>query len=342
MGADQSQAHLFSIMTSHAKWQNMATETVYKQIKQWNTNILYDATSKIILAISNALVVLIVSVKVLNSEFSIGMMVAYLSLKTQLEQRSLSILEIYLSYRMLDVHLERVSDITDTTPEIVEKREGEYRIRSVRLSNVCYAYSAFESDVISNLTLTINEGEYVAIVGPSGIGKSTLLKLITGLIQPSSGQIAFKIQPDGSLSPEEARNGIGVVLQDDTLFAGTIGENISNFDEMPDQNLIEEVSRAAQIDTDIKEMPMSYETLVGDMGANLSSGQIQRILIARALYRKPKLMEMDEGTRNLDLATEAAVNKAIQSLPLTRIIAAHRPETIATADRIYMMSKGTL
>ncbi len=131
-------------------------------------------------------------------------------------------------------------------------------------------------------------------------------------------------------------------MQDDQLFAGSIGENISFFDPQPDHARIEACARRAAVHEDIATMPMQYNTLVGDMGTVLSGGQKQRVLLARALYREPRILVLDEATSHLDVARERSVNEAVRALKLTRIIVAHRPETIATADRVVALGGGRI
>jgi ATP-binding cassette subfamily B protein RaxB len=141
---------------------------------------------------------------------------------------------------------------------------------------------------------------------------------------------------------ESMRRMIGTVLQDDVLFAGSIGENISFFDPEANQAWIEECAGRAAIHADLTAMPMGYNTLVGDMGTVLSGGQKQRVLLARALYKRPKILFLDEATSHLDLEREQAVNASIKALDLTRIIIAHRPETIASADRVLTLREGRI
>ena len=129
-------------------------------------------------------------------------------------------------------------------------------------------------------------------------------------------------------------------MQDDQLFAGSIADNISFFDPLPDRDAIESHARLAAVHDDIAAMPMGYNTLIGDMGAALSGGQKQRILLARALYKQPRILFLDEATSALDVQRERAVNEAIRSLKLTRVVIAHRPETIASADRVIVLQGG--
>ena len=159
-------------------------------------------------------------------------------------------------------------------------------------------------------------------------------------MQPSEGEILVGGEPLKRIGGERYRAMIGVVMQDDQLFAGSIADNISFFAETPDLARIEECGRLAAVHDDILAMPMGYGTLVGDMGTVLSGGQKQRVLIARALYRRPAILLLDEATSHLDVSREEAVNAAIRAKRVTRIIVAHRPETIRSSDRVIVLNKG--
>jgi ATP-binding cassette, subfamily B, bacterial CvaB/MchF/RaxB len=188
--------------------------------------------------------------------------------------------------------------------------------------------------VLKDVHLKIEEGEAVAIVGPSGCGKTTLLKVMLGLLPPTEGEVSIGGMNIAHLGMKAYRDMIGTVMQEDQLFADSIAENICFFDPEPDQAWMVACAQLAAIHEDIMGMPMRYETLIGDMGTVLSGGQKQRVLLARALYKKPKILFLDEATGHLDVARERRVNEAIRQLKLTRVIIAHRPETIAAADRV--------
>jgi ATP-binding cassette, subfamily B, bacterial CvaB/MchF/RaxB len=181
-----------------------------------------------------------------------------------------------------------------------------------------------------------------AIVGLSGGGKTTLLNVMLGIHPPTEGEVLVGGMRLKDLGLDAMRQMIGTVLQDDVLFAGSIADNISFFDPAADPAWIEECANLAAIHADIAAMPMGYNTLVGDMGTVLSGGQKQRVLLARALYKRPKILFLDEATSHLDLEREQAVNASIKALNMTRIIVAHRPETIASADRVISLREGKI
>ena len=196
--------------------------------------------------------------------------------------------------------------------------------------------------VLKNLNFRVRAGESVAIIGPSGGGKTTLLKLIAGLLTPTEGEILVNTTPLARLGLAEYRSKVGIVMQDDQLFNGSIAENISFFSESPDHELIAACARMAALHDDIAAMPMGYNSLTGDMGNTLSGGQKQRVLIARAFYRRPSMLLLDEATSHLDIERERAVNTAMRSFQITRIIIAHRPETIRAAERVIEIENGAV
>jgi ATP-binding cassette, subfamily B, bacterial CvaB/MchF/RaxB len=194
--------------------------------------------------------------------------------------------------------------------------------------------------VLQGVTLSIEPGESVAIVGPSGGGKTTLLKLMLGILAPGSGEIRVGGLPLSQLGLAQWRSMVGTVMQDDALLTGSVIDNISFFDASPDIDWVMECARVAAVHDEIEAMPMGYHTLIGDMGASLSGGQKQRVLLARALYKRPQVLLLDEATSALDIERERVVNQNIRKLNLTRVIVAHRPETIASAARVVVLNEG--
>jgi ATP-binding cassette subfamily B protein RaxB len=215
-------------------------------------------------------------------------------------------------------------------------------IPPIELRDVSFAYSDAEPEVLSGVNLRIEAGESVAIVGPSGCGKTTLLKIILGIHAPQGGELLIGGVPLSQLGLRSWRDMVGVVMQDEPLFSGSIAENISFFDLQADAEWVERCARIASVHDDIEAMPMGYHTLIGDMGSSLSGGQKQRILLARALYKRPRILLLDEATSALDVDGERLVNQAVRQLALTRVIVAHRPETIASAGRVVALHGGRI
>ncbi|WP_157640559.1 ATP-binding cassette domain-containing protein, partial [Burkholderia ubonensis] len=279
--------------------------------------------------------------------FSAGMLVAYISFADQFVGRGSGLIDALIEFRMLRLHGERLADIVLT--EVEADMEGSVAHMpstqreappAISVRNLRYRYAEGEPWVLDGCSFDIAAGESVAIIGPSGQGKTTLAKLLLGLLDPHEGTIAVDGVDIRHLGLQHYRDRIGCVMQDDILFAGSIADNICFFDLDPDLARIEEAARLAQIHDDIAAMPMGYQSLVGDMGSSLSGGQCQRVLLARALYRRPDILVLDEATSHLDVARELAINEAVSAMPITRILIAHRPETIRSAERALLLENG--
>jgi ATP-binding cassette subfamily B protein RaxB len=278
---------------------------------------------------------------VLDSAFSVGMLFAFVAYKEQFSARVAGLIDKMIELRMLNLQGERLADIVLTSPEEeapaipVDAIDASLEVRALS-----FRYSDTEPFVMLNCSFAVAAGESLAVVGPSGGGKTTLVKLMLGLLQPTDGKVLAGGIDIQKLGIDRYRKLVGTVMQDDQLFAGSIADNISFFDPAPDHSAIERFARMASVHDDIAAMPMGYNTLIGDMGAALSGGQKQRILLARALYKQPRILFLDEATSALDVQKERAVNEAIRALNLTRIIIAHRPETIASAERVIVLQGG--
>jgi ATP-binding cassette, subfamily B, bacterial CvaB/MchF/RaxB len=267
--------------------------------------------------------------------------VAFLAYKDQFSQRVGKCLDTIVRMGTLSVHGERIADIALAEPEPGDASHIDASAATAISSGaalsargISFRYSATEARVIADFDLDVAPGECVAIAGPSGAGKTTLLKILAGLLRPSAGVVLVDDVPIQAIGLEAYRAQIGCVLQDDRLFAGSIAENIAGFSPMPDPERLQQVARFAAIHQEIMRMPMGYQTLVGDMGSSLSGGQMQRMVLARALYRGPRILLLDEATSHLDEENERAINEAIARLTISRVIVAHRRSTLDMADRV--------
>lgn len=328
----------------HSTWLNMTADQFNSELKISKISISQQSASDLIFGLERVLVVWAAGLAVLDSRFSIGMMYAFLSYKEQFSQRVGRIIDIIFELKMLSLHANRVSDIVMSAAEENNKdiSELEMNMPEIEFKNISFRYSDEEALVISNLSLVIPSGQSIAITGASGSGKTTLVKILLGLLVPTSGEILVGGKGVAQIGIGNFRRMLGVVMQDDMLFAGSIADNISFFDPTIDREKVEESARLASVDSEIERMPMSYNTMIGDIGSGISGGQTQRILLARALYKKPKILVLDEATSNLDVENEIAVNLAVQKFNLTRIIIAHRPQTISMADRIVELRDGEI
>ena len=324
-------------------WLNLLVETVNRQLTTQKLRLLFRTANALLIGALTILVVWLGAIKVLEQSFSVGMLLAFLAYKSQFLTRVSELIDRTVDLRMLRLHAERLADIALTPPEPRAQPADMQRERSpaaIEVRGLRFRYSENDPWVLDGLNFRIEAGASVAIVGGSGCGKTTLLKILGSLLRPAHGEILINGEPLTHFGVERYRAMIGVVMQDDRLFAGSIADNISFFSERPDPARIEDCAKLAAIHDDILAMPMAYGTLVGDMGTVLSGGQKQRVLIARALYNRPSILLLDEATSHLDVSREAAVNEAIRATNVTRIIVAHRPETIRSSDRTIVLEQG--
>ncbi|MBS0447915.1 MAG: peptidase domain-containing ABC transporter [Proteobacteria bacterium] len=322
---------------------NLVVDAMNAGITTRKLDLMFDVLKKLLFGLERVAIVWVGALAVLDRSFSVGMLFAFIAYKEQFAMRLASLVDKLVELRMLKLEGERLADIVLAEPE----RDGIGVVQpaadaplSLELRDVSFAYSDNEPPVIRHLRLTIEPGESVAIVGPSGCGKTTLLKLMLGIHTPQTGEIRIGGVPQRQFGMRTWRDLIGTVMQDDHLFAGSIIDNIGFFDVGFDRDRIEHCAKLAAVHDDILAMPMGYQTLIGDMGTSLSGGQRQRILLARALYKQPRFLFLDEATSALDVEREREVNQAIRQLPLTRIVVAHRPETIASASRVIVIGDG--
>lgn len=330
----------------HALWQSRMVDAVNAQVGVSRLGIWQSTANMLIFGLENIVTIWLAVGFVIRGEgFSVGMLFAYMAYKAQFVQKAAGLIDQFVAFHMIGLHLERLSDIA-LTPEDASFGESVDRetplVGRIELRDVFYRYAPSDPVILGGVNLVVEPGEHVAITGPSGGGKSTLVKLLLGLAEPESGELLVDGMPLARFGHRSFHAQVSAVLQEDSLFAGSLAENIALFDEAIDLERVVASAAAASIHEDIARMPMQYETLVGDMGSTLSGGQKQRILLARALYRRPKLLVMDEGTAHLDTAHEARVNAAIAAMGVTRIIIAHRQETIAAAQRVLVMIGGKL
>lgn len=333
-------------MLRHALWQTRLTDAVNSDVRLARIGIWQTSANTLIFGLENIVTIwLAVRMVIDGAGFSIGMLFAYTSYKTQFIQKAAALIDQAIAFRMMGLHLERLSDIAmaEEDKSFRESVETETElVGKIEFRDVFYRYATSDPMVLNGANFTVEAGQHVAITGPSGGGKSTLVKLLLGLVEPEAGDILVDGLPLARFGYKSFHRQIAAVLQEDSLFAGTLAENIALFDDNADMQLVMAAAAAASIHEDITRMPMQYETLVGDMGSTLSGGQKQRVLLARALYRRPRILLMDEGTAHLDAQHERAVNAAINQMGITRIIIAHRRETIEAAERILVMHGGQL
>ena len=324
-----------------ARWLNLAVDATNGDLRVQKLSLGFRSANGIAFGAERVAVVWLGALLVLDATLSTGMLFAFLAYKEQFSVRVAGLIDKAIELKMLKLQGERLADIV-LTPAESQPRTAAVRVEdaSLEVRNLSFRYSELEPFVLRDCSFRIAPGESVAIVGASGCGKTTLVKLLLGLIPPTDGQVLVGGVDVQKMGLAAYRQLVGTVMQDDPLFAGSIADNVSFFDPSPNQEAIERCTRLAAVHEDIAAMPMGYHTLIGDMGAALSGGQRQRLLLARALYKQPRMLFLDEATSALDVQRERLVNEAIQGLQLTRILIAHRPETIASASRVIVLQGG--
>ncbi|WP_218583754.1 peptidase domain-containing ABC transporter [Pseudomonas akapageensis] len=327
-----------------ATWQNLVVDVQNRDVTTQKMLLLFASFNTLIFGLEGMLLLYAGGKAVLESAMSLGMLLAFIAYKSQFTGRASKLIDLGVEIRMLSLHAERLADIALEQVEPQSLVETDLsRIESrVEFRGVSFRYAEGEHWVLRNLSFVIEAGDSVAIVGRSGCGKTTLFKLMLGLLSPTEGDILIGGIPLRQLGLQALRSLVGAVMQEDQLLAGSLSENIACFDPEANQDRVEEAARQANIHKAIVRMPMGYQTLVAEMGSGLSGGQKQRVLLARALYRQPKILALDEATSHLDIHSEQHVVQALHQMAVTRIAIAHRRETVALAKRLICLEKGAI
>ena len=328
-------------------WLNILADQFNAELRIHRIRISYETAQTLLFGLDRVVIVWMAAAAVMDGAFTIGMLFAFIAYKDQFSTRLTALIDKIVEFKMLKLHGERVADIVmaqaeASGPNDVDEIDVDRLAPSIELHGVSFRYAPTEPYVFENVTLKIEAGESVAISGVSGGGKTTLVKVMLGLLSPTQGTVLVSGKPIQQIGLTAYRSMVATVMQEDRLFSGSIAENISFFDPMPEWKRIKECARLAAVAEEIEGMPMGYNTITGDSGVGISGGQKQRILLARALYRKPKILVLDEATSELDVDNEKSVNAAVSSMGLTRIVVAHRPETIYSAARVLTIKDGKL
>jgi len=321
-------------------YQNLIVDQTNAGVRVQNVGILQRGSNALIFGLENVIVIWLAAQAVLDGRFTVGMLYAFLGFKLIFLTRVINLIDKWNEFRMLDLHAERIADIALATPEEAkptlpgEPASGNLLIEA---RDLAFAYGP-EGFVFRGISLAVFPGETIAIVGPSGSGKTTLVKVLLGLLEPTEGSVRVNGRDLVDWDAGQYRARVGAVMQDDQLFVGTIEDNISFFDTEHDPERVRACARIAMIDAEIMAMPMQYNTIVGSLGMALSGGQKQRVLLARALYRIPKVLFLDEAVDQVDVALERRISTAIAERGIALVLVSHRSETIASSvRRVEMM-----
>lgn len=332
------------------KWEKKYATSLDLNFKSEMFTSTVGVISQLLKAATSITILYIGSQLVLKQEFSIGQMMAYNALVGSVMTPLLGLVGVWDEFQQTLVSLERLGDVLDLEPEqkpetmpsriILPELEGD-----ITCTNLYFRYGNEKSPyILENVNVTIPDGKTIAIVGHSGSGKTTLAKMLVGLYKPTEGSISVGGYDMDSLDMEYYRKHIGYVMQNNLLFAGTVAENIAMGDINFDQRRVVEVAKLADADGFINNLPLGYEQIVGERGAGLSGGQMQRICIARALYNNPKFLIFDEATSALDGESESLIQKNLEVIlkDRTAVVIAHRLSTIQNADIILVLYNGSI
>jgi len=324
------------------RWQNLIADLQNRDIRTQKLAVAFKAAHTTIFALQGLAIFYFGAGLVMDNALSVGMLMAFTSYSGNFAGRIFNLIDLFINVKMLDLHCERLADIVlEETEENRPTQTDTSRLRpQIEVKNLKFRYADGEPWILNGLDLTIPAGQNIAVVGASGCGKTTLCKVILGLLRPTEGEVLIDGVPINQIGLSAYRQLVGAVMQDDGLLAGSIKDNVSFFESGADAKRVEQCAMQAAIHEEIVRMPMGYQSLVGDMGSSLSGGQKQRLLLARSLYKKPKILVLDEATSHLDIGNEGRVNLALKGLSLTRIVIAHRPETISVADRVVELRDG--
>jgi len=327
-----------------AKVAKTTIEAAHRDLQIQRITLAFGAINKGVFGVHRVFLISVGALLAMRGSFSAGMLVAFISYADQFTSKVATLVDKIVDFKMLRLHAHRIADVALAEPERYANggHSESAMAPCIRLKDVSFRYSEYEPWVLRGVNITINAGESVAIVGPSGCGKSTLAKIMLGLLEPTEGLVEIDGIDIRGYGLRNYRSMIGAVMQDDQLFTGSIADNISFSDKVGRVSMdnIVAAARSAAIHDEITAMPMGYETLVGDMGSSLSGGQRQRIILARALFSCPKVLLLDEATSHLDESREKEINAHIKAMNLTRIIIAHRQETVRSAQRVVEVQAG--
>ena len=331
-----------------AQWEKTYAQSMNARVTTFTNNIYLSALPEFILEVTNGVILCLGTWLILQGEMTPGMILASQGLINESINPIIRTIASVQTALRINSSIQRIKEVTDCSQECTDLRlpaddelpDVAKLAGEIELRDVTFGYDRNLPPIIEHFSLKIKAGERIALVGPSGCGKSTILSLVSGLYEPWEGEVLFDGKPRKAIDRMTFVNSVSVVNQDVTLFEGTIADNVKMWDESIEDFAMVVACNNAQIHQEIMERPGAYQGVVSERGKNFSGGQRQRIEIATALAKEPTILLMDEGTSALDSATESKVMQHLYHEGMTMIIIAHRLETIAQCEQIYVIEHG--
>ena len=331
-----------------AQWETTYAQAMNARVKTTTNSIFLSALPQLVLQLTNAAILCLGTWYILQGELTPGMILASQGLINESIYCINRAIDSTQTLLRLSSSIQRIKDVTDCGHEVPDLRlpEGDELpdvaklAGEIELRDVTFGYDRSQPPILTHFSLKIKPGERIALVGPSGCGKSTILSLVSGLYEPWEGEVLFDGKPRRTIDRMTFVNSVSVVNQDVTLFEGSISDNVKMWDESIEDFAMVLACNDAQIHEEIMERAGAYQAAVAERGKNFSGGQRQRIEIATALAKEPTILLMDEGTSALDPQTETKVMQHLYNIGITLIMIAHRLETIADCDQIYVIEHG--
>ena len=329
------------------QWEKLQKDLKESHVENMRLSQWQQSGSIFINQSKNLLISAISAIGVINGELTIGTMIAIQYIVGMLNGPVNQIVTSIKQYQTAMISFKRLTDASSLPHEdegsSIENIDNQQN-NDIILDNVSFKYNSEDNECLSHINLKIKYGLTTAIVGSSGSGKSTLMKLLLGFYEPNSGAILIGKTDLNTISKESWRKNCGVVMQEGYIFSESILQNIALGEEDPNQERVIQAAKVANIHNDIEQMPLEYNTIIGNDGKGLSLGQKQRLLIARAIYKNPRYFFMDEATNSLDTTNERNIVESLsKEYPNTTfIIIAHRLSTIKNADQIVVLDNGKI
>ena len=333
-----------------AQWERTYAQSINARVTTITHNIYLSALPEFLLQVTNGVILCLGTWLILQGEMTPGMILASQGLINETIYPIIRTIASVQTILRINSSIQRIKEVTDCNQECAELRlpadnelpDVAKLVGEIELRDVTFGYDRSQPPILNHFSLQIRAGEHIALVGPSGCGKSTVLSLVSGLYEPWEGEVLFDGKPRKAIDRMTFVNSVSVVNQDVTLFEGTVEDNVKMWDKSIEDFTMVLACNDAQIHQEIMERPGAYQGPVMERGKNFSGGQRQRIEIATALAKEPTIFLMDEGTSALDPHTEAKVMENLYGLGMTMIMIAHRLDTIAQCDQIYVVEQGRI